>query len=217
MRAGNQRRRGREREFRILCVHQGYELYGSDRCFLDSVATMRRLFPAARIDVLLPQHGPLAILMKPFADNVAVTPLWVIRKRRLGRLLTHGMVTFPLAFVRAIARFRQSDIVYINTITVLDYIFSARFFRHKAILHVHELPSGMVRSVLGALVRAAGIPTIFNSKATREAFSFSSKVSTFSTMGLRARRLLIAHPTMVADDFGCSCSGGSVVPRARTF
>src|ERR1700738_2179936 len=89
------------------------------------------------------------------------------------------MVTFPLAFVRAIARFRQSDIVYINSITVLDYIFSARFFRHKAILHVHELPSGMVRSVLGALVRAAGIPTIFNSKATREAFSFSSKVPSY--------------------------------------
>jgi len=26
---------------RIVCVHQGYELYGSDRCFIDSVAALR--------------------------------------------------------------------------------------------------------------------------------------------------------------------------------
>ena len=33
---------------RIACVHQGYELYGSDRCFVESVAAIREAFPASR-------------------------------------------------------------------------------------------------------------------------------------------------------------------------
>ena len=36
---------------RIICVHQGYELYGSDRCFIESVAAMRAAWPEAEIEV----------------------------------------------------------------------------------------------------------------------------------------------------------------------
>ena len=37
---------------RIVCVHQGYELYGSDRAFIDSVATLREAWPQADIEVI---------------------------------------------------------------------------------------------------------------------------------------------------------------------
>ena len=45
---------------RIACVHQGYELYGSDRCFVESVAAFREAFPEAEIEVVLPRPGPIA-------------------------------------------------------------------------------------------------------------------------------------------------------------
>ena len=44
---------------RIACVHQGYELYGSDRCFAESVAAIRAAFPEADIEVVLPRRGPI--------------------------------------------------------------------------------------------------------------------------------------------------------------
>ena len=162
---------------RILCVHQGFELYGSDRCFVNSVATIRKLFPAARIEVLLPHDGPLAPLLAPICDDLRVAPLWVVRKRRLSRLLAHGFLSFPVAFARALARFRRSDLVYINTIVILDYLLAARFFRGKTLLHVHEVPGGVVGAMFRAIVRAAGAPTIFNSEATRDAYSLKDRAS----------------------------------------
>lgn len=164
---------------KILCVHPHYELYGSDRCFIDCVAALRRSFPSARIDVLLPQAGPIAARLMPLADEVVVTPLWVIRRRHWRKLLTQGAFTLPGALARAFARFRRSDLVYINTITAIDYILVARLFRRKALLHVHEAPPGFVGKVLGRMLRAVGIATIFNSRATRDAFPLKAEVQSY--------------------------------------
>ena len=43
---------------RITCVHQGYELYGSDRSFVESVRIIRAAYPAAVIDVVCPAPAP---------------------------------------------------------------------------------------------------------------------------------------------------------------
>ncbi len=163
----------------ILCVHQGFELYGSDRCFANSVQAIRKLYPAARINVVIPRDGPLAALIRPFVDELRVAPLWVVRKRGLGRKLASAAVTFPLAFARAVAGFRANDLVYINTVTVLDYLLAAAFFRRKALLHVHEAPGGLIGAGFGALVRAVGAPTIFNSQATRRAYNPGERMPAF--------------------------------------
>ncbi len=164
---------------KILCVHQGFELYGSDRCFAESVQAIRKLYPAARIGVIIPRDGPLAGLLRPLADELSVAPLWVVRKRGLGRLLALAAFTFPRAFGRAVAGFRENDLVYINTVTVLDYLLAAAFFRRKALLHVHEAPSGLIGAGFGALVRAVGAPTIFNSQATRRAYRPGGRMSAY--------------------------------------
>jgi len=160
----------RDNVMRILCVHQGFELYGSDRCFAESLQAIRKLFPTAKICAVIPRDGPLAALLRPFADELRIAPLWVLRKRGFGRLLASAPFTFPLAFVRAIAGFRANDLVYINTVTVLDHLLAAAFFRRKALLHVHEAPAGLIGLGFAALVRAVGAPTIFNSEATRRAY-----------------------------------------------
>jgi glycosyltransferase involved in cell wall biosynthesis len=164
------------RGLKILCVHPHYDLYGSDRCFIESVASLREAFPDARIRVLVPRPCELADLVKPFADDVSVAPLWVIRKRYLRRLLTRDIITLPQALARAYANFRANDLVYINTITAIDYMVVASLFRRKAILHVHEAPTGVVGWALGTFVRGIRVPTIFNSKATRNAFSLPAAV-----------------------------------------
>src|SRR5947209_5183045 len=97
----------------IVCVHQGYELYGSDRCFVDSVRVIRSTFPTAIIHVLLPLNGPLSQVLQPLVDEVKIARLWVLRKRGIGRLLAMAVIAFPCAVVRSIISFRRSDLVYI--------------------------------------------------------------------------------------------------------
>jgi len=165
---------------RILCVHQGYELYGSDRCFVESVAAFRKTFPAAEIEVVLPKPGPIVRLLEPNASSIVFEQIWVLRRRNLAHLATLGILSLPWAILKAAARMRRRDIVYINTSVVADYIIAARFFRQSSLLHIHEIPEGLVLRVLRSLVCWSRSQIIFNSKATQAAFalpkSFTSSV-----------------------------------------
>jgi hypothetical protein len=72
---------------RIVCVHQGYELYGSDRCFIDSVAALREAWPQAEIEVVLPREGPIAAPLRALASRVSIEPLFILRRRGLLKLI----------------------------------------------------------------------------------------------------------------------------------
>lgn len=156
---------------RVTCVHQGYELYGSDRSFAESVRAIRAAYPEAEIDVVLPRGGAIVPLLRDAATRIEFEPLWVLRRRDLWRLATIGLLRLPAAVARAMARFRASDLVYINTSVITDYMLAARFFPLKAVLHVHEIPEGATLAVLRGLVRLGGAEVIFNSQATRAAFA----------------------------------------------
>jgi glycosyltransferase involved in cell wall biosynthesis len=155
---------------RIACIHQGYELYGSDRCFVESVAALRKAFPQARIEVVLPRHGPIVAPLAALADAIVFEPLFVLRRRSLLKLMLLAAVAFPLALARAFRRFATADLVYINTSVILDYQTVARFFRAKSLLHIHEIPTGAARKILRAFALWSGAELIFNSNATRDAF-----------------------------------------------
>jgi glycosyltransferase involved in cell wall biosynthesis len=75
---------------------------------------------------------------------------------------------------------RRSDLVYINTCVVTDYVLAARFFQRSTVLHVHEIPEGMTLRILRRMVCWSRAQIIFNSKATQAAFglprSFASSV-----------------------------------------
>ncbi|MDE3177531.1 MAG: glycosyltransferase, partial [Pseudomonadota bacterium] len=156
---------------RIACVHQGYELYGSDRCFVESVAALREAYPQAEIEVVLPRQGPIVAALTPFADRIVFEPLFVLRRKALPRLLLTGLFTLPAALLRARRRLARADLIYINTSVVLDYQIAASRFPGKALLHIHEIPTGLVRTVLRALALASGARLIFNSRATRDSFA----------------------------------------------
>ena len=158
-------------QMRIVCVHQGYELYGSDRAFVDSVCAIRSAWPAADIEVLLPRDGPIVGPLREVATRVTFEPLLVLRRRQLGRLAAFGWLRLVPALWRAVGHYRTADLVYINTVVVLDYLIAARFFSTKTLVHVHEGPSGIVRSLLRALLRWTKAEIIFNSKASKAIFS----------------------------------------------
>ncbi len=161
---------------RLSCVHQGYEMYGADRSFVETVGALRAGFAGAAIDVTLPRDGPIVAALKPHASRIGFERLWVLRRRRLGRLLGTGVVRLPAALARAGARFRASDLVFVNTSTVFDHLVAARLFPGRALVHVHEIPEGAVLGVLRALLLWSGAEIVFNSQATRTAFALPSHV-----------------------------------------
>lgn len=156
---------------RIACIHQGYELYGSDRCFVESVAAIRKTFPQAEIEVVLPRAGPIVALLEDMADVIAIEPILVLRRSSLPRLIMLGAVQLPIALARAVCRLRRSDLVYVNTSVIVDYQLAARFFPGKVLLHVHELPTGASNLILRGLASWSGAEIIFNSRATKKAFA----------------------------------------------
>ena len=158
---------------RIACVHQGYELYGSDRCFVENVAALRAAYPAAEIDVILPRGGPIVSCLEQSATRIAFEPIWVLRRQAIWRLATVGLASLPAALWRAARRLRVSDLIYINTSVVADYVLAARFFRDRALLHIHEIPEASALKMLRAMALWSGAEIIFNSQATRAAFALA--------------------------------------------
>ena len=156
---------------KIACIHQGYELYGSDRCFAESVAALREAYPAAEIEVVLPREGPIVATLAPHADRISFEPLFVLRRKSLARLALTGWFALPLALFRAARRFARADLVYINTSVVLDYQLAAPAFPGKALLHIHEIPTGLARKLLRGAALWSGARLVFNSRATRDSFS----------------------------------------------
>ncbi|GAB6841098.1 glycosyltransferase [Methylorubrum rhodinum] len=161
---------------RIACIHQGYELYGSDRSFIETVGALRETFPDADLSVVLPRVGPIVPFLEAFATRVDYAHLWVLRRKGLGRLATLGLLALPIALGRAVRRFARADLVYVNTAVVADHLLAARFFPGRAIVHVHEIPQGPALTVLRGLIRWSRAEIVFNSQATRSAFALPASI-----------------------------------------
>jgi glycosyltransferase involved in cell wall biosynthesis len=157
-------------KMRIACIHQGYELYGSDRSFAESVAALRAAFPLADIEVVFPRSGPIVEILEPHASRIVFEPLWVLRRQAMLRLATIEMARLPVALWRAWRRLRDCDLVYVNTSIVADYALASRLLPSKALLHIHEIPEGVLRRILVGLMHWSHADLIFNSKATRDTF-----------------------------------------------
>lgn len=155
----------------ILCVHQGYELYGSDRSFALSVAAIKELYPETRIDVVIPKDGPIRQLLIPVCNNLIVDgKLGVLRKKELIRNPFSLIYKVVRGVVSAVTASKKYDLVYVNTIVVLDYILAARFMRCPGVLHVREIPTGFQRVVFSKVISFSKMNLVFNSLNTLQAF-----------------------------------------------
>jgi glycosyltransferase involved in cell wall biosynthesis len=157
----------------ILCVHQGHELYGSDRSFVTSVAILRDALPAATVDVLLPRDGPLAASLRGMTGvRTFVADIGSLRSADAARPWTLLRRTLAAAR-RAVVRGRPYDVLYINTVVVADFILASRFIRARSVVHVREIPSSpAARLAFSLLLAASPAFMIFNSEETRRAYRF---------------------------------------------
>jgi glycosyltransferase involved in cell wall biosynthesis len=160
---------------RIVCVHQGFELYGSDRCFIESVAALREAWPQADIEVVMPREGPIAAPLRAVATRVIIEPVFILRRSELLMLIATAPFRLMPAIWRALRRMRTADLVYVNTVMVLDYLLAARFFAAKTLVHVHEIPDGAKLSLFRTLLAWTRAEIIFNSKATRAAYRLDTQ------------------------------------------
>lgn len=160
----------------ILCVHQGSELYGSDKSFVAAVAALDKASDFD-VEVVIPHPGPI---QKLFAERgisaIETRHLWVLRKADLLYSLTLGLFANLRALWRALSDVSKYSLVYVNTAVIIDYLIASILLRRQIVVHVREIPTGFAMKVISALLRAANAKVIFNSNATRDAFNFPSKM-----------------------------------------
>ena len=157
---------------RILCVHQGYELYGSDRTFIQSVRALRHKWPQAFITVHLPQKGKLSDALWPFCNEIITGHLSVIRRKTFS---LQSFLKFLDNVFRNYNMIKNSDLIYINSAVVFSYIFITFFRRKNYILHIHEIPTGVISFYFCLISLLSKARIITNSSATKNALCHSGK------------------------------------------
>jgi glycosyltransferase involved in cell wall biosynthesis len=155
---------------RILFVHQGYELYGSDRTLIQSVEALTCRFPDAKITVLLPLAGDLQPALLSIIDDVRVVDLAILRKANVKDIKLRDIGGFVRKVLNARRVMLTYDVTYINTVLVMDYIVAACMVGSPRIIHVHEIPSGLAAAFFSGLAALSRALMIFNSEATRRSF-----------------------------------------------
>ena len=153
---------------RILFVHQGFELYGSDRSFL-SFCQKQTLFLRSLTDIVLSRDGDLSDMLKGSGYNVTYLgmgrlPMYIIRRNPLRYvILLVGDVYKAALFLR------RYELVYINTIAPLAWLIAAALLNKRRSIHIREIPSKKI-AVGVSLLMLTNCKVIFNSTATKTSF-----------------------------------------------
>lgn len=156
----------------ILCVHQGYELYGSDRIFLLSLRALKFKYPDSVITVHLPREGALSreIEKSTLANTVIFEPMCVLRKSDLKKFRFGNLIKGVFA-IPAKTRFCDKfDLIYVNSVVVIDYLLVSRFTRSRVVLQVHEIPSKIHLPVFLFLLKLSKTYCLFVSEAVKNCF-----------------------------------------------
>ena len=159
----------------ILCVHQGYELYGSDRSFALSVDVLRKTYPDAIIDIMIPKDGEIQTILKPICNNLIINnDLAILRKKEFKNNPFKFIYKIIRGIHKAINNSKRYDVCFINTIVVLDYIIASRFTRTANILHVREISTGIQKIVFSKILSFSKMKVIFNSNNTANSYTLPS-------------------------------------------
>ncbi|AFY20738.1 glycosyltransferase family 4 protein [Pseudomonas sp. UW4] len=158
----------------ILIVHQSSELYGSDVTLLNflKATTSEKL----RYTVIVPDHGPLVSELSKIGGvkTLINTPL----KVRRADFSLYGLIGIVKRIKKTLDYYRRIeigdfDVVYSNTLAIIDGMLLKIFFRKKHIWHVHEIiQSPRSANYLFRLALTLFSDTvIYNSNATAKAMS----------------------------------------------
>lgn len=147
------------RSLRVLLVHPGAGLYGSDRMLLEAVRAVVAV--GSRALLVVPEDGPLVELARQAGARVLVRPVPVLRKSALsprGLLGLAGRSAVSTARDGALLRRLRPDVVYVSTLTLPTWVLLARAQGVPVVCHVHEAEAQaavLVQRALAAPLLAA--------------------------------------------------------------
>lgn len=156
---------------KILCVHQGAELYGSDRSFALSVETLRDKYPEATLVVIIPNEGELIPYLEPFVNEIIIQDVGAIQRSDF-KLPFSTLIRLCKSSYLAWKRIKHFDVVYMNTIVVFAFMIASIFSTKTIIHHIREIPSKTESYIFSLLFRLNKSFLIFNSQYTKNSFSF---------------------------------------------
>ena len=154
----------------LLVVHQGGELYGSDRSMLELLAGLD--LNLWRCTVCLHEAGPLQAELEALGPTVRVLPLVKVSRAMFsprGLLALPGQVLRALRALDAVAGPAGADLVYTNTLAVWAGALWARRRGRPHVWHVREIirRPAWVGWGLRALSQRLATRLVCNSEQTR--------------------------------------------------
>lgn len=165
----------------ILIVHQSSELYGSDVTLLNFLKSTNNT--NFSYTVVVPDQGPLVVELSKIAGvkTIINKPL----KVRRADFSLNGLIGVVKRIQRTLNYYRtikisDYDVVYSNTLAIIDGMLLKIFFRKKHIWHVHEIiQSPRLANYLFRLALTLFSDTvIYNSNTTAKAMSLLPFTST---------------------------------------
>lgn len=155
---------------KILCIHQGHELYGSDRSFIGSVSLIKTSFPEATIEILIPKQGPILTELSKLGLPIKFIDLGIVTSQSVKRPLSTSWGILRKT-QRALTFSRGYDFIYINTVVVLDFILASRLSKTHTLIHVREIPASLpAKLVFSLILWFSRAQIIFNSANTEQSF-----------------------------------------------
>lgn len=156
---------------KILCLHQGFELYGSDRSFLLSLSIIKSHYPDCHLTVIIPREGAIVEELERIVDVLLIEDIGSIGRSDMKKPIS-TVIRIVKKTRAAIKLSRKYDIVYINTVVVMSYILALGFIKVPGIVHVREIPGRIESLIFSAVLRFSRAFIIYNSNNTRKAFYF---------------------------------------------
>lgn len=189
---------------KLLFVHQGGELYGSDKVFADTVRAASRVVEPV---VVLSSSGPLVDYLAESCTKIYVRELGVLRRKNfsiIGFVTTCCFLFRAVWYLRRIAKHEAVIGIYTNTIGVLSGGLVAKMLGCTHVWHVHEivLSPSIVRRLLAHLVWRLSDVVVCNSFAT-----LNNLVENRRTLQPRA---IVIHNGVDVNRFTPSNSGSQI-------
>lgn len=160
---------------KILAIHQGHELYGSDRSFITTIKLLKENYSNIFITVIIPKKGPIVEELIKFADKVEIDDLGVVSLSDAKRYPFKFLFKVFKAAFKAKKQINGADIIYINTIVPFGYILASFFTFKPVIVHIREIPSKVLAKIFSIWFKCSRVNTICNSYSTQKAFNLSKK------------------------------------------
>ena len=124
----------------VLFIHPSSELYGSDKIL---ICILRNFQNYSKI-LVLPKSGPLVEVIQRECPDIMIYICPFLPLIAKKNLKVSGIV----AFIGSLWKFRKFlvekkiskvDILYLNTLAVIPFLFYFNYKNTKKILHVHEI------------------------------------------------------------------------------